>query len=100
MPNSAARKPKIQPDWWQKTIAGAVLGFSLALCLSGLFAWLGPGGLSAENKTQFVMWSIAPIWMLLFATVYLFQTGNRALLSYGTANLLAYSALFFIKHNF
>ncbi len=31
----------IRPDWWSKSVAGVVLGFSLAIALSGLFAWSG-----------------------------------------------------------
>jgi hypothetical protein len=87
------RAPPVQAHWWTKTLAGALLGLSLALALAGLFAWLGPGGIAAPQKSQFVMWMIAPIWMLIFGLVYLFRTGLRAVLWLGGANVLAYAAL-------
>lgn len=87
----------IRADWWSKTLAGGVLGATLALALAGLFAWLGPGGIDAREKPQFVMWSIAPLWMIVFSTVYLFRTGLRALLWLGGANLAAYGLLLYVR---
>ncbi|WP_246434723.1 hypothetical protein [Teredinibacter haidensis] len=89
-------RQKISPDWWRKILAGAVLGFLFSVGLSGLFAWLGPGGISAPEKTQFAMWSIAPVWMLMFSFVFLFKSGNRALLWFGGANVLVFSLLFLV----
>lgn len=90
-------KQKLRPDWWSKTFAGGVLGLSLALALSGLFAWVGPGGITAPNKVQFNMWIIAPLWTLIFSFSYLFTTGRRALLWLLLANLLAYGLLFWVR---
>jgi len=84
----------IQPDWWSKTFAGAVLGLTLAFALAGIFAWVGSGGISAANKTQFVMWMISPIWVITFSIVYLFRTGMLAIIWLGLANIIAYSILF------
>jgi hypothetical protein len=83
----------MRPDWWCKTFAGAVLGWTLALALAGLFAWVGPGGPHAADKSQFVMWMIAPLWLLIFSGVYLFRSGASALLWLGAANALAYGVL-------
>ena len=88
---------KLRPDWWRKTLAGAVLGWPLALALTGLLAWYGPGGLQAPNKVQFLMWMIAPIWMLVFSLVYLIPTGTRALLGLFGANVVAYGLLFWAR---
>ncbi|WP_428718235.1 hypothetical protein [Undibacterium curvum] len=68
------KKPAIHPDWWSKTLAGAVLALTLAFAVCGLFAWWGPGGISAPNKVQFVMWMITPLWLVIFSLVYLFHT--------------------------
>ncbi len=96
-PPTAVKKVVWHYHWWRKTLAGGVLGLTLAFALSGLFAWLGPGGLRAPDKTQFVMWLITPLWMLMFSLVYLFANGNRALLVFGLANGLAWLALFGVR---
>ena len=85
---------RIRRDWVGKTSAGAVLGFSLALALAGLFAWLSPGGLATPNKFQLVMWLVAPIWLTTPRFCFLFYSGIRAWLWLGAANLLAYAGLF------
>ena len=87
----------MKADWWSKTFAGAFLGGTLALALAGLFAWIGPGGIDAPEKVQFVMWMMAPVWMAVFSTVYLFRTGLRAILWLGGANLAAYGLLFYVR---
>lgn len=84
----------IRPDWWSKTIAGTVLGFTLAVALAGLFAWVGPGGVLAPNKYQFVMWMIAPVWLAVVSGCFVFRTGRQAWAWLGGANVLAYAALF------
>ncbi|TLG75092.1 hypothetical protein [Methylocystis sp. B8] len=85
---------EIRPDWISKTLAGAILGFSLALALAGLFAWLGPGGLGTPNKFQLVMWLVPPIWLTTLSLCFLFTSGTRAWLWLGGANLIAYAGLF------
>ena len=87
----------MKPDWWSKTFAGAFLGGTLALAVAGLFAWLGPGGIDAREKSEFVMWMMAPVWMAVFSTVYLFRTGLRAVLWLGGANMVAYGLLFYVR---
>ncbi|MFT4047568.1 MAG: hypothetical protein QM661_12860 [Solimonas sp.] len=93
----SAAPQRLQPDWWRKTFAGAVLGLTLAFALGGLFAWLGPGGIAAPDKAQFVMWMIAPLWGLCFALVYLFRSGARALLWLGLANAAAWGLLLAVR---
>ncbi|GAA0350123.1 hypothetical protein GCM10009092_13150 [Bowmanella denitrificans] len=88
-----ARRERIQPHWWSKSLAGVLLGFVLAIGITGLFAWLGPGGLHADNKIQFNMWISALIWMVLFACVYLFSTGLKAWLWLGGASIAVWSLL-------
>lgn len=92
-----AKYPVIQPDWISKTLAGILLGYFLAVGVSGVFAWIGPGGIDAPNKVQFNMWIIPFIWLPMFSLVYLFQTGWRAWLWLGTSNILVYGVLLFIK---
>ncbi|CAO3379114.1 hypothetical protein [Azospirillum argentinense] len=83
----------IRPDWWSKSLAGVVLGFALAVALSGLFAWIGPGGPTAVNKLQLVMWLVVPIWLGIASACFLFRDGRQAWLWLGGANILAHTAL-------
>lgn len=77
-------------DWFGKTCAGLVLGFSLAVAVSGLCAWQTPGGIAGGNgKIQFVMWLIAPLWAGVLCFVFLFRDSRRAWLWLGGANLVA-----------
>ncbi len=100
MSRSAAKhtnRPAFRPDWWRKTLAGGLLGYSLSFALVGLFAWVGPGGISAADKVQFNMWMITPLWLLIFSLSYLFRSGNRALCWLGLANLLGFGLLFMVR---
>ncbi len=91
---SAPRQRRQSRHWPGKTLAGLVLGFGLALALSGLFAWLGPGGMPASNaKLQFDMWLLPPIWAAVLSLVFLFRDSLRAWLWLGLANLVAFALL-------
>ncbi|QNN46938.1 hypothetical protein H9L17_01845 [Thermomonas brevis] len=84
--------------WFGKTLAGTVLGFGLALALSGLFAWLGPDGIDGGGgKVQFNMWLIAPLWAGVLSLVYLFRTPLRAWLWLGAANASAFGLLWAVR---
>lgn len=82
---------KIQPHWVSKTIAGGILGLTFAYALVAIFAWFGPGGISAPTKVQFNMWMITPLWLLVLSFSYLFKTGVKAVMYLALANVLAYS---------
>lgn len=84
-------------DWLSKSVAGSVLGFTLAVALAGLFAVAGPGGLEARNKYQFVMWLVAPLWLGVAGFVFLFRSGRVAFLWLGGANLLAFGGLYLCR---
>ncbi|CAN7333297.1 hypothetical protein LJR225_001929 [Phenylobacterium sp. LjRoot225] len=84
-------------DWFGKTCAGVVLGFTLALAVSGLFAWFGPGGAGTDggaDKAQFNMWLISPLWVGVLSFVFLFRNPRRAWLWLALANLLAFGLLY------
>jgi hypothetical protein len=88
---------KIQPHWWTKTFAGAVLGLTLAYAIVVIFAWYGPGGIDAPVKVQFNMWLITPIWLTVLSLTYLFKTGVKAMLYLAVINLLFYSLFFTLR---
>lgn len=80
-------------EWLSKTVAGTVLGYGLALALSGLFAWWGPGGIDPLNKYQFTMWIVPPLWLGMLSAVFLFRTAAQAWLCLAAANGVAFGAL-------
>ena len=87
----------LQNQFVLKTCIGVILGLTLSYGLVALFAWFGPDNLnqelSAERllwKTQFNMWLIAPIWMLIVSFVYLFNTAKSAFIGLGLANGCVY----------
>ncbi len=95
----SALPPRLESrHWFGKTCAGVLLGFGLALALSGLFAWLGPDGIDAgSGKRQFNMWLMAPVWATVLSFVYLFRTSLRAWLWLGAANVVAFGLLAWVR---
>lgn len=88
-----AMKPKaVAPDWWSKTLAGTLLGFSLAVGCSGLLSW-ALGGLPLTIRGQLVMWLIAPVWLGTLSGVYFFRSGKRAWAWLAAGNLLVFGLL-------
>lgn len=81
-------------NWFGKASAGLVLGYGLAVALTGLFAWFGPGGYGGDDKIQFNMWMMSPIWAGVLSFCFLFRDGLRAWLWLGLANLAAFAVLF------
>ncbi|TMP30165.1 hypothetical protein CWB99_03120 [Pseudoalteromonas rubra] len=76
---------RIQPHWLSKSLAGILAGGLLSFAFVGLVVWFGPDGLkgtltSSELlwKTQFNMWLIAPVWLLILSMTFLFKTGKQA----------------------
>lgn len=84
--------------WFGKSSAGLILGFGLALALSGLFAWLGPQGIAAGNgKVEFNMWLIAPVWCTVLGFVFLFRSSAQAWGWLGAANAVAFALLWAVR---
>lgn len=89
---TTSRPAPIRRDWISKTLAGSLLGFTLAMGCSGLFMLLPPA-LPLPVKAQLAMWLVAPIWMGVFGGVYAFASGARAWLWLGSANLIILGTL-------
>lgn len=65
--------------WLAKALAGTVLGFTLALTLSGLLALITPGGFQPDSgRVQFMMWIVSPLWVLVLSICLLFRSGLHA----------------------
>ena len=84
--------------WLGKASAGIILGFTLALGISGLFMWITSSGLMAgSGKTQFAMWLVAPIWAGIASFCFLFRSGFTAWLWLGAVNIGVFALLFLVK---
>ena len=94
---NASRMRLQSRHWFGKTLAGTVLGYTLALAVSGLVALLTPGGFSGEGKVQFNMWMIAPVWATVLGFVFLFRDSLRAWMWLGVANAVAWCAFWGLR---
>lgn len=95
---------KIQPQWWGKTAVGVFLGLALSYGIVALIVWFGPDGLhyplSDQRlfwKTQFNMWIVTPIWMLIVSFIYMFKTTKQAFIYLLSANLIIYTIFFGLR---
>lgn len=78
-----------------KVLAGVVLGFTLAVAVSGLYGWLGPNSLM--DKYMVVLWFIVPVWTAVVALSCVFR---RAWLVWGVlllANGVAFALLWAVR---
>ena len=81
-------------DWFGKASAGLVLGFFLALGLSGcvgVFLLDGVSQFSIEH--QFTMWIIGPMLICILSGCFFFQTSLRAWGWLGLANAVVWGLL-------
>lgn len=85
--------PPIRPDWIAKSLAGFLLGFTLAIGCSGLLVASTPT-MAKVIQGQLAMWLVMPVWLGVLGLVFLFASGWRAWLWLGTANLLVYVGLY------
>lgn len=83
----------IRRDWISKSLAGAVLGFALALGASSLLAAL-TAEMPLATRSQLAMWLVPPVWLGVLGGVYFFASGLRAWGWLGGACLALYGGLF------
>lgn len=96
MSTAAPKRPPVRPDWISKTLAGVLLGLTLALAVSAVFSQL-TAAMPLPTRGQLVMWMVPPVWLGVCGGVYFFTTGLRAWLGLGGANLLAFGLLFALR---
>ncbi|MCG2840672.1 hypothetical protein L6Q21_06745 [Sandaracinobacter sp. RS1-74] len=66
-------------DWFGKSVAAVLLGFLLGIGISGLWGWLGIGGITGgPAKMQLNMWMVSPVWALTCAFVFFFPSTRAA----------------------
>jgi len=86
----------IRRDWFSKTLAGTLLGFTLAIGCSGLLAH-ALGGLVLGTRAQLAMWLVPPVWLGVLSACFMFASGLRAWLWLGLANLLVFGTLALLR---
>lgn len=64
--------------WLAKGLAGLILGLAIAIGVSGLLVWAGPGAPEASDKYMVMMWAVILVWMLVLTFCFLFRSGWRA----------------------
>jgi hypothetical protein len=94
--NTKGKKAPIRPDWVSKTLAGVLLGLTLAMAISGVFSQLMLD-MPLPTRGQLMMWMVPPIWLGVASGVYFFASGLRAWLWLGGANLIAYGLMFGLR---
>jgi hypothetical protein len=72
-----ARARPARSDWVSRTLAGLVLGFTLANIASGLLM-TRLRDVPLEVAGQLAMWLVPPVWLLVLSLAYFFSTGLRA----------------------
>lgn len=88
---------KIQTDWWSKTIAGAILGLSLAIACASLITVWALNSQDPALAPQIGMWSVPCIWLPLFFIAYFIPKGWQVMLMYGVLNIVVYGLVFSIR---
>jgi hypothetical protein len=87
--------PLTSRDWLGKASAGVVMGFVLALGLSGLLAWgIGVSDTFFSTKGQLAMWSMSPIWCLVLSLCFLFRSGLRAWVMLTLASAVVWAGVY------
>ena len=96
-PSSPVPRLPVRGQWFLKTSAGLLAGFALALAITGILAWAGPGHIDTPDRVQFLMWMITPLWLLILALVFLCRSGWQAWGILLALNLIAWSAMHLIR---
>lgn len=84
--------PDLTRHWLAKSLAGLIAGFAIAVGLSGLLVWAGPGAPEAPGKHLVMMWAVIPVWMLTLTFCFIFRNGWRAWLWLGGAAVMVNAA--------
>ncbi|MBR0565426.1 hypothetical protein J5J83_04750 [Azoarcus sp. L1K30] len=87
-----AKPGAVARDWFAKTSAGALLGFTLAIGCSGLFSCLA-SDMPLSIRGQLAMWMMAPVWIGVLSCVYFFRSGKHAWVWLSAANLVVFCIL-------
>lgn len=88
---------KNQADWWSKSIAGWVLGLSLAIACASLITMWGLQHFDQALAPQIGMWSVPWIYLPLVFIAYFIPKGWQAVVIYSLLNGLAYGIVLSVR---
>ena len=94
---NAKSKNQIQPDWWSKSIFGAILSLILAVGLANLIIVLLKAVIVQDVLVQIGMWSIAIFWLPLFFLCFYFIKGWHMLVIMSSTSIAVYSLMFWLR---
>ncbi len=83
--------------WHYQVATGLLLGLPLALAICGWFAWLQWGEGDLGDRTQWVMWSTALVWLICLSAVFFIRRVKTLMLSFIGLNGVAFGVLWLIK---
>ncbi|MCG0995816.1 hypothetical protein LHT11_11450 [Acetobacter indonesiensis] len=75
--------------WMGKASAGLVLGYLLAIGVSGILSRLSPFPPDMAS-VQLNMWLIAPVWLVVLSACFLFRTVLQAWLWLGSLSAVCF----------
>lgn len=95
---AASRPAPIRRDWVSRSLGGTLLGFTFALGCSGLLTLaLALIGIPLATRAQLAMWLVAPVWLAVLGSCFMFASGARTWLWLGLANLVVFGAYFIAR---
>lgn len=92
----AKATPMFRADWTTKALAGLLLGLTLAVGCSGIFARLADA-MPSPLVAQLAMWMVAPIWLGTLAASFGFSSGRQALTRLLMANGAVWASFFVVR---
>ncbi|WP_353151932.1 hypothetical protein [Pollutimonas bauzanensis] len=97
---SSSMQPTASSNWMllHHGLVGAVLGFSLAILLSGLLVYYPTAGDTDPAKDQIVMWAVCPIWIALICLSFLAPTKKILWQWLVLANLVAAIGIYLVVY--
>ncbi|WP_444944779.1 hypothetical protein ACJJIK_08720 [Microbulbifer sp. ZKSA006] len=73
------------------------MGLPIAVAIASLLAVWAPGDAAVDDRSQFTMWLISPIWLTAVSLVYLFTSARRMLSLYLGLNVLLFTLLWIAR---
>jgi len=97
MTEAVTRKPfrYSSQNWFPKVSAAVFAGFLLSVGITGVILRFGMGEVGIFSiYGQFLMWLIAPLWLLQISLCFLFRSGTQAWSVLALANACVWALVY------